>query len=66
MQFKDPEEAFENAIKIGALSVDPHSSNFAYEFRYMGTANGMDNFKHIKDRNYIAVSESLPETSHAN
>lgn len=59
MDFKDPKEAFELAIKQGRLSRDPQAENYAGHYMYMGpTTNGKhDAFKHIETREYIAIKE---------
>jgi len=51
--FRDPEEAFEEAIKTQRLSRDPGSDNFSGNYMYMYTdESGKDFFKNIITRNY--------------
>lgn len=51
--FKDPQQAFEQAITAGVLSASPKASNFAGDYMYMGTDKGRDYFKHIVSRRTI-------------
>lgn len=44
MIIRDPQEAFENAIKKGLKADD---------YMYMYSADGFDFFKHIDTRNYV-------------
>lgn len=53
MEFREPEEAFEDAIKQGRLSRDESHPLYAGNFMYMGTENGTDQFKHIMTRQYL-------------
>ena len=54
MEFlRDADQAFDEAIASGRLSDDPKSPIYAGRFMYMGTANGLDLFKHINTRQYI-------------
>ena len=47
-------QAFENAIKEGRLSLDEESNNYAGDYMYMGkNSKGVDCFKHIHTRTYI-------------
>jgi len=55
IQFKNPFDAFEQAIKNGHLSIDDRDSNFHGLYMYMGTENGLDLFKNINTREYIKV-----------
>jgi hypothetical protein len=58
MIFKNPEEAFQHAIDVGALSTDPASPEYAGHYRYMGTQdNSVDAFKRIDTRQYLYVGE---------
>lgn len=53
--FRDPDEAFEDAIKSGRLSASRFPPNSTYRFMYMGTdANGKDLFKNIDTREYLS------------
>ena len=52
--YRDAQEAFEAAIESGRLSGDPVDENYAGHYMYMGTWSGVDNFKHIDTRKYIA------------
>ena len=54
MTFKDSQEAFRDAIKAGRLSDRPEASNYAGRFMYMGTKDGVDLFKNIDTRQYLA------------
>ena len=54
MTYRDPQEAFEYAIKAGRLSDQPQHENYAGRYMYMGTRDdGRDTFKHIDTRRYI-------------
>ena len=62
IQFRNPAEAFENAIHAGRLSDNPGAENYAGRFMYMHTAyqdgpNGepVDYFKNINTRKYTSV-----------
>ena len=51
---KNPQFAFEKAIKEHRLSVNPHSKKYAGNYMYMGTdEQGKDLFKNSLYRNYI-------------
>ena len=51
--FRFPQDAFDDAIKAGRLSADPHSPLFAGNYMYMGTRDDRDTFKHIDTRAYL-------------
>lgn len=53
VEFRNPEDAFEDAIKSGRLSLDGADDNFVGYFMYMGTVDGKDTFKNIDTRKYI-------------
>jgi hypothetical protein len=57
LTFRDPHDAFEDAIRQGRLSGDPDSPLYAGEFMYMGTYNGVDAFQHVVSRRYLPVRE---------
>lgn len=50
--FKNPDEAFTEAIKAGRLTADTKASNYAGRYLYMGTTHGRDLFKNIDTRKY--------------
>lgn len=55
-EWKDPQQAFEQAIAEGRLSDDPTAENYAGRYMYMGPAcshGGGDAFKHIETRDYL-------------
>ena len=52
--FKNPDDAFQDAIDAGRLSANEADANYAGLYMYMGTWNGIDSFKHINTRQYIA------------
>jgi hypothetical protein len=51
--FKEPEQAFDNAIAKGLLSDDENKENFAGNYMYMYSENNKDFFKDITTREYI-------------
>lgn len=53
--YRDPKDAFADAIATGRLSNDPRAANYAGRFMYMGVqARGRgDAFKNIETREYI-------------
>lgn len=54
--FRNPDEAFNNAVESGKLSKDARRSNFAGNYMYMHTdINGYDHFKHVMTRRYLDV-----------
>ena len=56
LTFKNPRQAFQDAIDKGALSIDPKKANYAGKWMYMHTDEaGVDAFKNINFRNYIYV-----------
>lgn len=61
MNFINPEEAFESAIKNGILSADEEDPNFAGNFMYMGTKEGVHQFKNIVTRKYGHDRDSILE-----
>ncbi len=54
--FKDSGQAFQEAIDAGRLSSDPKDTNYAGNYMYMGTWDGVDTFKNIDTREYIGPS----------
>jgi hypothetical protein len=56
MTFRDPDEAFERAIKDSRLSLDPGQPNYAEDYMYMGTVQTRDGprdlFKNRLTRKY--------------
>ncbi len=61
-EFKDPKQAFEQAIQEGRLSRDPGACNYAGKYMYMGpTVDGLhDAFKHIDTRRYLPIEPVQP------
>jgi hypothetical protein len=53
--FKHSKKAFEEAIASGTLSADPKSALYYERFLYMGTWDGVDRFKNIETRKYLAA-----------
>ena len=51
--FGDAQEAFRKAIAEGRLSEDHESCEYAGDFMYMGTHNGIDQFKNRNTREYL-------------
>ena len=51
--FRDPQDAFSEAVYTGRLSVYKEAPNYVGNFMYMGTRNGVDLFKHIETRQYL-------------
>lgn len=52
--FKNPNQAFQDAIDKGVLNTDPKSPEYAGKWMYMHTDEiGVDAFKNIDSRNYI-------------
>lgn len=59
--FRDPDAAFESAIRDGRLSDDQDAANYAGRYMYMGTQTASyrpirqqrDLFKHIDTRAYL-------------
>jgi hypothetical protein len=52
-EFKEPAQAFSEAIAAGRLSADRNAPNYAGQYMYMGTWGGRDAFKHIDTREYL-------------
>ena len=53
MTFKNSQETFDHAIKVGRLSTDKAQTNYAGNYMYMGTDDsGRDLFKNIETRFY--------------
>lgn len=53
---KEPQAAFEAAIKSGRLSRTPATPNYSGDYMYMGTYGGGDLFKNIITRAYLPQS----------
>jgi len=54
MTFKDPKQAFSEAIQSDRLSANPGAPYYAGNYMYMGTdATGLDQFKHKDLRTYL-------------
>ncbi len=51
--FKNPDVAFDDAIRTGRLSTISTNNLYAGKYMYMGTYNGVDSFKNINTRQYI-------------
>ena len=55
MTFRNSVDAFNDAIAAGRLSANESARNYAGHYMYMGTdAKGIDLFKHINTRTYLA------------
>ena len=52
--FRDSDEAFQDAIDAGVLSLDPCSHRYVGDYMYMHTLGPVDSFKHRDTRKYIA------------
>lgn len=52
-------KAFDNAITSGLLSLQKADDNYAGNYMYMYTDQGMDFFKHKLTRKYIGTKEEL-------
>lgn len=56
--------AFELAISQGRLSADRAAPNFTGNYMFMGSNKGVDQFKHINTRRYLAPKGwAVAETS---
>ena len=51
--FKNPQQAFEEAIKQGRLSANETDNTYAGHYMYMGTQDGRDLFKNKMTRQYL-------------
>lgn len=51
--FEDPQEAFQEAIDKGRLSLNPESVNYVHDFMYMLTKDGVPQFKSKTTRQYL-------------
>lgn len=51
--FKNPDDAFQQALDSGRLVHDHAAKNSVYLFMYMGTVDGVDLFKHRDTRAYL-------------
>ncbi len=61
LEFISPEEAFESAIKNSILSAAEADPTFAGNFMYMGTKEGVHQFKNIVTRKYGHDRDSILE-----
>jgi uncharacterized protein YpmB len=52
----DSQEAFQEAIDKGDLSVTSGAHNYAGDYMYMYSLEGVDYFKHFNTKRYIKVS----------
>ncbi len=55
MTFRNSQQAFNDAILLGVLSITPASPNYAGSFMYMHTDAKGDAFKNIDTRRYLTV-----------
>ena len=55
--YNNPQLAFENAIEKKRLSENEDALNFAGNYMYMFTQDGIDQFKHSIDRTYLQQTE---------
>jgi uncharacterized glyoxalase superfamily protein PhnB len=68
MEHRNPEQAFDHAIKVGAMTTTPTADNFVGDYMYMYSdrypidaiveVETADYFKHIDTRSYLAVVQS--------
>ena len=66
MFFRNAQNAFNDAIAGGYLSVNPQAANYAGRYMYMHSLPGADLFKHVDTRQYLDVPasrEAEPEAS---
>ena len=63
-QFRDADAAFKDAISEGRLSSNPYSLIYAGYYMYMGTTDGVDQFKHQDTRSYLLAESSGSEPVH--
>ena len=56
--FIDPKKAFDEALEAGILSDKEGDKNFVGDFMYMGTKEGVHQFKHIVTRKYVSNLEN--------
>ena len=61
LDFISPEEAFESAIQNSILSAVEANPTFAGNFMYMGTKEGVHQFKNIVTRKYGHDRDSILE-----
>ena len=66
IEFIDPQEAFSQAIAIKILSENKTDLNFAGNFMYMGTKNGVHQFKHIDTRKYGFDYQTILDATKSN
>ena len=52
-EFRNPKDAFNQAIKDGRLVLQETSPNYAGKYMYMGTWDNKDQFKNSMYRNYL-------------
>lgn len=55
MEMRDSQEAFDHAIEVGVLCTTPMAHNYAGDYMYMYSDDGVDFFKHHDTRKYIRV-----------
>lgn len=53
IKYKEPQAAFEAAIKSGRLTRTPAAPNYAGAYMYMGTTAAGDLFKNVNTRAYL-------------
>jgi hypothetical protein len=66
IDFIDSKQAFEEAISQKILSENETAPNYVGNFMYMGTKEGVHQFKHIATRKYGFDLESLIEAGIGN
>ena len=62
VDFINAKEAFESAIKNGTLSAAEADPTFAGNFMYMGTKEGVHQFKSIVTRKYGYDLQTIKDT----
>ena len=50
---EDTQAVFEEALRNGVLSRDEQSPRYFDQVMYMGTVNGVDQFKNARTRQYL-------------
>jgi hypothetical protein len=53
MEYRNPEQAFDDAIRAERLNISEGSARYAGDYMYMYTDHGRDYFKHIDTRKYV-------------
>ena len=58
MEYRNPEQAFDDAIRAERLNISEGSARYAGDYMYMYSLESVDYFKNFNTKKYIQVRTS--------